>query len=221
MRPISLLIDHATLSVGRTVILQDDTQSIPLEGLMILRGRNGAGKTTFLKTLLGLVKCEAGSVSLCFVPSSKEKPVLGYMPQKIGQAALMLPVISHVMASVDGTRWGLFFKRSRQKQVMELLEQTGVSALARRPLGVLSGGERQRVALAQALAAKPDVLILDEPLAALDQQARYESLALFRDLRNRLGLKFIMTSHETLSLQDFSLPVQEVKLEKGRLHVGI
>lgn len=215
MRKIILSLDHATLSVGKTVILQDETQSFLLDGLMVLRGRNGVGKTTFLKALLGLTELQSGTLSLRFQPSSKEKPVLGYMPQRVGQTAAMLPVISHVMASLDGQCWGLSLRRSRQKQALDLLALTGALSLAKRPLGVLSGGERQRVALAQALAARPDVLILDEPLAALDQQARQESLVLFGVLRERLGLHFIMTSHEILSLQGLAYPVQEVRLEKG------
>lgn len=223
MKQISLIIDHARLIAGQSVVLDDDTQAVPLHGLMILRGRNGVGKTTFLKALLGLVKVQAGSISLRFNPisSSERAPVLGYMPQKMEQTALMLPVISHVMASLDGNLWGISFKTLRRKRAMELLELTGASALADRPLGVLSGGERQRVALAQALADNPDVLVLDEPFAALDQQARCESLTLFGQLRKSLGLSFIMTSHEIFSLRDVSCSVQEAVLEKGHFHVEL
>ncbi|QHI96245.1 ATP-binding cassette domain-containing protein [Aristophania vespae] len=221
MKRTYLSFTEACLSISGNVILQNVTQSILLDGVLILRGRNGAGKTTLLKALLGLVKPQKGKVSVSFEPSCKKRPVLGYMPQKVGQAAAMLPVISHVVASLEGHCWGISFSKTRQKRALELLELTGAGFLADRPLGVLSGGERQRVALAQALASKPDVLILDEPLAALDQQARQESLELFGQLREKLGLNFIMTSHETLPLEGLSYPIQEIRLEKGRIYVEL
>lgn len=213
-----LTFDHVTLRAGRHDALRDETQTFDLSGVTVLRGPNGAGKTTLLRALLGLISPVHGSIRLFGKPPEKCRALLGYMPQKGDETAPMIPVLSHVAACVDGTRWGMPWPPgSRVKRARELLTYTGAAFLADRPLGVLSGGERQRVALSQALSGAPRLLLLDEPLAALDREARKRMLALLRELRKGLGLSVLMTVHQDLSFEELGGTAQELWLEGGKL----
>ncbi|WP_018979878.1 metal ABC transporter ATP-binding protein [Saccharibacter floricola] len=207
------------LQVGPCTVLNDADFDLPLNGITILRGANGVGKTSFLRAILGLTPLQAGTLLLDHKPPKQARHCIGYMPQKAGQQAPMLPVISHVIACIAGQSWGLSWSRAPRREALRLLTITGAVHLADRPLGVLSGGERQRVALAQALAHQPRLLILDEPLAALDPQARDANRILFSELYNRYDIALLMTAHSALEADDFSCPAHEIWLEEGQLHV--
>lgn len=217
---IPLISAHdVCLNTGACTIFNHAYFDLPLEGITLLRGANGAGKTTFLRALLGLEKLQCGSLKLLNTSPKKARHHIGYMPQKTENHAPMLPVLSHLIASLTGTKWGFSLSSHSQKEAMHLLSLTGADHLATRPLGVLSGGERQRVALAQALVHHPHFLILDEPLAALDRQARHDTIALWAHLNTTFNMPLLMTAHETLELAHFPLPVKEIWLREGKLHV--
>ncbi|TPW33984.1 metal ABC transporter ATP-binding protein [Oecophyllibacter saccharovorans] len=211
---------HVTLRVGHYDVLDDVTCRINLSGVTVLRGPNGAGKTTFLRSLLGLCMPMRGEIRLFGRTPTHCRSLLGYMPQKGDRAAPMLPVLSHVAACIDGAAWGFSWPGVRARQACALLRQTDALHLAARPLGVLSGGERQRVSLAQALSDAPRLLLLDEPLAGLDQEGRRRMLALLRRLRQVLKLSVLMTVHEDLSREELGDNAHELWLAHGQLCRG-
>ena len=121
---------------------------------------------------------------------------------------------------MDGARWGVPVRFGQRKREAErLLALTGALSFSKRPLGHLSGGERQRVCLAQALAGQPGLLLLDEPLAALDHGAQQQIVSLLVSLTQNLGVSILMTSHETAALEGKVTRV--LALENGELHVRI
>lgn len=196
-----LVLRDVTLMAGTSCVLRDASLMTSLSGITLLSGRNGAGKSTFLRAMLGLVPLKSGEIFTHGLPPARARQHIGYMPQSIADAALRLPAISHICAAVGGTRWGLPLRLAlRRREAERLLALVGADGFMNRPLGLLSGGERQRIGLAQALAASPDLLLLDEPLAALDQAGQERTVTLLRDLTEKLGIGIVMTSHETDAL---------------------
>ncbi len=135
-------------------------------------GPNGAGKTTLIKLLLGLIEPSSGSIKLFDKKPTKGNPRIGYVPQRrpIDQD-MNIAAIELVKLGLSGTKWGWqsFTKTGiDEKQALKVLIDVDAEKLAYKPLGILSCGELQRVFLAQALVGKPDLLLLDEPLANLD-----------------------------------------------------
>ncbi len=215
-----LVLRDVTLTAGSTCVLRDASLTVPLSGMTLLSGRNGAGKSTLLRAMLGLIPLQGGEILTHGLPPTQARQHIGYMPQSVTDAALLLPAVSHVRAAVDGLRWGLPLRlRFRREEADRLLALTGASVFAHRPLGLLSGGERQRVGLAQALAGNPDLLLLDEPLAALDHAGQEQTVRLLRDLTERLGIGIVLTSHETEALAGAVTRV--VQLADGGLHVRV
>ncbi len=207
------------LTVGSVEILHNATLKFPLNGLTILRGENGTGKSCFLRTLLGLLPIQSGHILINGHTPTYMRQSIGYIPQKFSQAAPMIPVIDHVAAAINGSKWGFALPHIRRNKAKALLEMVGAYSLAQRPLGVISGGERQRVALAQALANTPSLLILDEPFAALDDKAHTSLLQLFAKLHKDDHINILITAHGALSLEACPIPTREILLEKGALHV--
>lgn len=212
-----LIGQRVSLRAGHCTVLNQASFEIPLDGITLLRGANGAGKTTFLRALLGLHPIEHGTLHLLGHSPRQARRFIGYMPQKMDDHAPMLPVISHVIACLTGMRWGLPWSQQSRRDAITLLSLTGADHLTDRPLGVLSGGERQRVALAQALAHQPRLLILDEPLAALDARTRRTSMELFSHLNRTLGTALLMTAHESLDGIDISSALRDIWLDGGQL----
>ncbi len=192
------------------VQVADFTLDLQLEasGPVALVGPNGAGKTTALRTLLGVVPGAEGRLALdgrelLGVPTEARR--IGYVPQDGG----LFPHLSVARNVAFGLPKG---ERGRLEQI---LDNFGLTALASRRPGRLSGGERQRVALARALAPGPAALLLDEPLAALDVDARVE-------VRDRLGAQLtaldipcVVVSHDPSDVA--ALASQVVALEGGRV----
>ncbi|MFJ3407223.1 dipeptide ABC transporter ATP-binding protein [Promicromonospora sp. NPDC090134] len=168
-------------------------------------GESGSGKTTLVRLLAGLTPPSAGSVTVDGAPVVHHR-------RGAGQAALyrkVQMVYQDPFASLNprttvrsileepltGHRIGGAARRARR--VAELLEQTGLPAsVADRYTAELSGGQRQRVAIARALAPHPEVLVLDEPVSALDVTVRRQILDLLLDLQDRLSLTYLFVSHD-------------------------
>ena len=144
-----------------------DTVNIELEsgGVMMLVGPNGAGKSTLFKALLGLVRADSGFVEV----DGERTPINNEWKQRIGY----LPEAVAFSENLTGQQVMRFFARARgvQKQrVEDVLERVGLAAASRRTVRGYSRGMRQRLGLGISILSKPDLLILDEPTAGLDQE---------------------------------------------------
>ena len=188
----------------------DFTLDVRLEatGPLALVGPNGAGKTTALRGLLGVLPGTSGRVTLDgrdLVDVPTEARRIGYVPQDGG----LFPHLS----VARNVAFGL--ARSQRERLEEVLEDFGLTALASRRPARLSGGERQRVALARALAPAPSALLLDEPLAALDIDARVEVRARLGARLTALGIPCVVVTHDPADVR--ALAMDLVALEAGRV----
>jgi len=183
-----------------------------------LFGASGAGKTSLINMIAGLVKPDRGTIALdgevlddiaagLHVPPYRRR--IGY----VFQDARLFPHLD-VRANLDyGRRMnGLADDPAQRKRVIELLD---IGALLDRRPGKLSGGERQRVAFGRALLSKPKLLLLDEPLGALDEDRKREILPYLVRLRDEAGIPMVYVSHDAAELRQ--LATQIVMLKGGRI----
>lgn len=189
---------------------------IPGSGITSLLGPSGCGKTTLLRAFAGLEKCDEGYLKVSdsiwqddglFVPPHK-RPV-GYVFQESS-------LFSHI--SVAGNiEYGYkrLAKEQRRISLDKAIELSGVGHLLERKPDTLSGGERQRVAIARALAVSPGILLLDEPLAALDAARKQEILPYLESMHDELDIPVIYVSHSTDEVA--RLADHLVLLEKGKV----
>jgi len=183
-----------------------------------LFGASGAGKTSLINMIAGLVKPDRGTIALDGETLDDSATGLHIPPyrRRIGyvfQDARLFPHLD-VRQNLDyGRRMNrLTEDPAQQKRVIQLLDIG--SLLDRRP-GKLSGGERQRVAFGRALLSKPKLLLLDEPLGALDEERKREILPYLVRLRDEAGIPMVYVSHDAAELRQ--LATQIVMLKGGRI----
>jgi zinc/manganese transport system ATP-binding protein len=185
-----------------------------------LIGSNGAGKTTLFRVILGLTPAAAGEVLIAGRPRSRRNPLIGYVPQKFSlDPDAPLRARDLVALGVDGHRFGpVLPSRQRRAVVDEMLDAVGGRGFADTRVGLLSGGEQQRVLIAHALASRPQLLLLDEPLANLDLRSASEVVSLVAGIARRQRLAVLISAHEINPL----LPVMDqiVYLAAGRAVQG-
>jgi zinc/manganese transport system ATP-binding protein len=186
------------LDLGDRVVLDDVSFEIPEGEFVGLLGANGAGKTTMMRAILGLVPPVRGTVSVLGHPATRGNAAVGYMPQTRGTPATMrLSGWDFVASVVNGHRLGLpIHGKAEQAEIRRALETVGAYDLAHRPLAEMSGGERQRLLLAQALIGRPRLLLLDEPLISLDPHRGQEVVSLVKRLQRELGIAVLFSAHE-------------------------
>jgi zinc/manganese transport system ATP-binding protein len=151
-----------------------------------------------MRAILGLVPASKGEIRVIGRRAARGNPMVGYMPQvrNVG-GQLRLNGWEFVAGVVNGHRLGLpFLSKAARAEVDRSLDLVNASALARRPLAEISGGERQRLLLAQALIGRPQLLLLDEPLANLDPHFQGDVIALTSSLRTELGVTILFSAHE-------------------------
>ncbi len=188
------------------------------EGTTVVIGPNGAGKSTFLKSILGEVRPDRGSITLgersllctssrLHVPTEHRR--LGYVPQKYA----LFPHMTVFQNVAFGLR--IRGRNERKERVMELLSDLRIDHLAARKTTTLSGGESQRVALARAMATRPHALLLDEPMAALDSDARRKVRRFLAVRLRATGIPTIVVSHDIADAE--ALGDRVAVLEKGQI----
>ena len=191
-----LAVRAATISAVSGVSLRLERSSV-----LGLVGESGCGKSTLVRLLLGLEAPTAGDVRIGGRPISSlgrlararkiqvvfQDPNSSLNPRKTVLSIVTLPLRVQ----------GLGDRRERERHALEILELVGLPRRVAGSLpGDLSGGQRQRVAIARALVTRPEIVICDEPTSALDVSVQSQILNLLQDLRQQLGLTYIMISHD-------------------------
>jgi zinc/manganese transport system ATP-binding protein len=192
----ALIVEDAAVSIGGRVLWSDLSITIERGEFVAILGPNGVGKSTLLKAILGSRSLTAGRIV-----HSAGSGSLGYLPQRRGfDPSLRVRGSEIVRLGVDGTRYGppLSIARSRETRarVNELIELVGADSYAHRPIGQLSGGEQQRLLIAQALAHRPALLLLDEPLDSLDLPNQRSVADLIAKLCREEGVAVLMVAHD-------------------------
>ena len=215
-----LRVEHLTVALEGREILTDVSFQLRGGEFTGLIGSNGTGKTTLLRAILGFITPTGGRVSLRGEPLSRRNRSIGYVPQKVHfDADMPIRARDLVALGIDGHRYGLS-RRSRAagERVEELLDAVEAESFANRKVGTLSGGEQQRILVAHALASRPELLLLDEPLANLDPGNVQEIVALLERISTTQGVAILLSAHEMNSL----LPVMDrvVYVANGRVASG-
>ncbi len=207
-------IENITLQVG-TFRLTDVSCRIPRGSHTALMGRTGAGKTTILEAVCGLRTVQSGRIRINGRDVTQEPPGargVGFVPQD-GALFGHLTVRQHLGFALDVRRWPAPRIAERVDELASWLRLTHL--LDRLPLG-LSGGEAQRVALGRALSFHPQVLCLDEPLSALDDDTRADICDVLADIRQRTGVTLLHITHnrrEAARLADNVLQLRDGRIE--------
>lgn len=179
-----------------------------------LFGPSGAGKTTILRMLAGLVQPEDGRIVVDGVTWFDKRRSVNRVPQ---QRAIGFVFQDYALFPNLSVRDNIAYAvaRNETRWVDELLELTGLGQLRDRMPQTLSGGQKQRVALARAIARKPKLLLLDEPLSALDMALRTQLQDELAVLHRRFGLTTLMVTHDLGEV--FKLSDRVLQLENGRI----
>lgn len=203
--PVLVLRGAGARIEGRTLWSGVDL-SVGAGKLVAVLGPNGVGKSTMVKALLGLVPLAEGSAEVLGAPVRRGNPAIGYLPQRRSfDAQLRVRGLDVVRLGLDGARWGVPLPfagrcsaraRAVQARVHEVVELVGATAYAHRPVGELSGGEQQRLLIAQALVARPRLLLLDEPLDSLDLPNQAAVAALIARICEVDGVTVLTVAHD-------------------------
>jgi zinc/manganese transport system ATP-binding protein len=215
-----LSVENVSVSLGGRQVLDRVSFSIAAGTFCGLIGSNGAGKTTLLRVILGLIAPGGGRVVVAGGIRSRRNQQIGYVPQKIAlESDLPLRARDLVALGLDGHRFGISRPSAgRGAAVEEMLNGVGAIQFADSRVGNLSGGEQQRVMIAQALIARPKLLLLDEPLANLDIRAAAGVVELLGRIATEQQLAILLSAHDMNPL----LPVMDrvVYLADGRAASG-
>jgi ABC-type Mn2+/Zn2+ transport system ATPase subunit len=192
-------ISATSLAVGyghRPVVDGLDFSLYPGQ-LLVLIGTNGSGKSTLLKTLAGLLEPQGGEVAVLGARPGSLPARVAYLPQHPVSSHTLPLQVEDVVSMGRFARLGLIARRTADDRaaVVDAMRRTGASDYARTPLRDLSGGQQQRAHLAQVLARRADVLLLDEPTAGLDIAGRKLVSDLIEEERSK-GVTVVMATHE-------------------------
>lgn len=212
-----LHICNITKSFGTIPVLRDVSFSVRHGEFIALLGPSGCGKTTLLRIIAGLEMADAGSVVLCgnditSLPANR-RPV-----NTVFQTYALFPHLSVFENIAFGLRSRRFPHDEIERRVGDALQMLQIDSFARRYPHQLSGGQKQRVAVARALVNEPELLLLDEPLSALDAKLRAEVQLDLRRLQRRLGRTFILVTHdqdEAMTVADRVLVMHEGRIEQA------
>ena len=218
--PVSVAVDGLRKSFGARAVLDEVSLAVSAGSLTAILGASGSGKTTLLRLIAGFERADRGTIELggrlvegprAFVPPERRR--IGYVPQE-GALFPHLSVADNVAFGLRSRRNGLD-RGGIESRVGELLAMVGLEGFERRLPHHLSGGERQRVALARALAARPALVLLDEPFSSLDVELRTTMRREVVEVLRNAGATAILVTHD----QDEALSIADrvAVLQRGRI----
>jgi zinc/manganese transport system ATP-binding protein len=194
----ALRLDHAAVARHGDVVWSDGTLAVPRGAVVIVIGPNGSGKTTLLEAILGLIPLSAGRLEVFGEEPTRGNRRVGYVPQNytaaVGDAVRAWDLVAF---GLSGARFGLGrLSTDERARVDGALASVGAADFATRRMSRLSGGQQQRVAIAQALVAEPELLLLDEPLANLDVRNQNEIVELLGQIRAQRDVTILVVAHD-------------------------
>jgi spermidine/putrescine transport system ATP-binding protein len=212
---IDVRLEHVTKRFDDVVAVDDVSLSIPRGSFFALLGPSGCGKTTTLRMIGGFEEPTSGTIFL-------DEEVTGLPPYRrdvntVFQSYALFPHLTVFENVAFGLRRRGVKGDELARRVGEAMELVGVSALAKRRPRQLSGGQQQRVALARALVNRPRVLLLDEPLGALDLKLRKQLQLELKRIQNEVGITFVHVTHdqeEAMTMADTIAVMNQGRIEQ-------
>ena len=214
MNDALITLNGLTIGYGGQPVLAGISLTIARASFTAILGANGSGKSTLLKTLLGLQPPLAGQINITGAP------VFGYVPQTIQFDPL------YPLTGFDVALMGVYGRIGAARRVPaierafthECLCVTAADEFARQRFSELSGGQKQRVLIARALAAKPDVLVLDEPTAGVDAAATHALLEFISQIHQDRQLTILLVTHDLPLVRKHAQQV--IWLHEGQIRQG-
>jgi len=200
-----------------SIVVNDTIDLDVVEGeFLTLLGASGSGKTTLLRIVAGLDRCDSGTVCI----EGRDVTNLPARQRNLGMVFQQYSLFPHMTIS-ENISYGLklrgWSRRETRERVAEMLDMVRLPGVEDRLPRQLSGGQQQRVALARALAAKPEVMMLDEPLGALDLKLRKQLQIELKRIHQQTGTTFLFVTHdqeEALSMSDRIAVLRDGRIEQ-------
>lgn len=188
-----LTVENLSKKFSGEYVLRDISFSLNKSECLYIVGENGSGKTTLIKLLLGLIDATKGSIKFDGV----KKNQIGYMPQQNAIQSDFPACVNEIVMSgfLNKTSLFSFYSKKHRQRAKEIMEKLHIADIERLSFRDLSGGQKQRVLLARALAAAEEILLLDEPMTALDPLASAEFYEILEQLKKD-GVTLIIISHD-------------------------
>ena len=214
MRQPLVVIDNVVKRFGTHVAVKGINLEIREGEFLAVMGPSGCGKTTTLRMLAGLEDPSEGDIRLAgqslvgVSPHERDTPM-------VWQSLALFPFLN----ARENVEFGLKMRKvdpaERRRRALDWLDRLGIGEFAERPVDQLSGGQRQRVALARALVTEPKILLLDEPLSALDAHLVIRMQAVLTKLQKELGITFVYVTHS--QSEAFAMADRIVIMSKGEI----
>ena len=190
-------------------VLEDISFQVERGDYVGIVGPNGSGKSTLVKALLGLVSICNGSAALFGVKLSSfnDWQRIGYLPQSLHLVNPIFPATVHEtvgLGLLSRKRFPKSRNRKDKEKIDTTLEELGIYGLKHNLIGELSGGQLQRVLLARAIVNDPELLILDEPTAALDPETRERFYAMIADINRKCGVTVLLVTHDSGAIGQYA-----------------
>lgn len=220
---MSLLIKNVQKRFKTTVALDNINIDIKDGEFIAILGPSGCGKTTLLRTIGGFIQPTGGEIRIDGRIVSDDKHMVPIEKRNLGmvfQSFALWPhmtVRQHVEYPMNSARQKHLSQSEKQTMIDKAISVTGLTALQDRLPGELSGGQRQRVALARAIVAKPSILLMDEPLSALDAQLKVSMRKEIQDIHKLTGATIIYVTHdqsEAMAMADRIIIMKEGRIEQ-------
>ena len=197
-------VEDLTVAYREKPVLWDIDLNVPEGVLMAIVGPNGAGKTTLIKAILNLVNTAAGQVHIYGKPSTDQRRLVGYVPQR-GSVDWDFPtnVGDVVMMGRYGSLGWINRPGKKEKEMaLQALEKVGMMQYADRQISQLSGGQQQRVFLARALVQDAQVYLMDEPFQGVDATTERAIVSLLQELR-KSGRTVVVVHHDLQTVPEY------------------
>jgi zinc transport system ATP-binding protein len=213
-----LELGHVVAGYGERPVLHEVSLTVPAGEVVAILGANGSGKSTMVHAALGLLPVRAGTVRLFGTPLARfrQRHRIGHVPQRVGAGGGVPASVVEVVGSGRLARQGLLRPRREvdRRAVAAALRAVGLVDRERDPVSDLSGGQQQRVLIARALAAEPDLLVLDEPTSGVDAASQLAFAVTLRAFVGGGGT-VLLVAHELGPLEP--LVDRAVVLHHGRV----
>lgn len=186
------------------------------EGITVLMGHSGSGKTSILRMIAGIIEPDEGFIKIgtqTFFDSS-QKIHLPIQARNVGFVFQDYALFPHLTAE-QNIAYGIKDKNPQAQQVEKLLSLFGIEYVKKRLPNEMSGGEQQRVALARALASSPRILLLDEPLSAIDMKTRTKLLEEIKNAHQQTKIPFLYVTHNEFEAEQ--LADNKILIDRGKI----
>ena len=210
-----LRLEKVSKRFGDSVALHPTDLAIEKGEFIAVMGPSGCGKTTSLRMIAGLETPSEGRILMWETDDITHRPPWERSAPLVWQSYALFPFMTVAQNVEFGLKQRRIARTERRRRAQEWLERMGIGDFANRKVDQLSGGQRQRVALARALALEPEILLLDEPLSALDAHLRLRMQSELKRLHKELGITFLYVTHN--QSEAFAMADRVAILNAGRL----